>query len=93
MNAPVYTENICFLKIRFKLKKICLIKIHWHISDSSVKSPVLVKSSSRITVAIYLGALLPPVLKTEVFITEESLNNNSGSRNKILACGEALFKH
>lgn len=57
-----------------------------------MRGPILVMSSYTVTVAIYLGALLPPLLRTEVFSREESLNNISRSKNKTLACGGALFK-
>lgn len=76
-----------------------LIQSKWNISDLSLnESFILVMSSytvtiySYYTVAIYLGASLPPLLRKEVFSSEQSLNNNSGNKNETLVCGGALFK-
>lgn len=70
-----------------------LIQSKWNISDLSLnESFILVMSSYTVTVAIYLGASLPPLLRKEVFSSEQSLNNNSGNKNETLVCGGALFK-
>lgn len=58
-----------------------LIQSKWNISDLSLnESFILVMSSYTVTVAIYLGASLPPLLRKEVS-SEQSLNNNSGNKN------------
>lgn len=70
-----------------------LIQSKRNISDLSLnESFILVMSSYTVTVAIYLGASLPPLLRKEVFSSEQSLNNNSGNKNETLVCGGALFK-